>query len=73
MPASHFTAKVRVDAVDLDADRTGQSTQQVSVGINFRPTADTALKFDVVRGRASDEFNVRADHARLLMSLATYF
>jgi hypothetical protein len=73
MPASHFTAKLRFDAVDLDVDRTGQSTQQVSVGVNFRPTADTALKFDLVRGRASDEFNVRAEHARLLMSLATYF
>ena len=73
MPASSFTAKLRLDAVDLDADRTGQSTRQLSLGINFRPTTDTALKFDLVRGRSSDEFNIGAHHARLLMSLATYF
>jgi hypothetical protein len=73
MPASSFTAKVRFDAIDFDADRPGQSLHQVSVGINFRPTQDTALKFDVVRGRSSDEFNVGAQHARVLMSLATYF
>jgi hypothetical protein len=73
MPASSFTAKLRLDAVDLDADRVGHSTRQVSLGVNFRPTTDTALKFDLVRGRSSDEFNIGAHHARLLMSLATYF
>ena len=73
MPASSFTAKVRFDAIDLDADLPGQSIRQVSLGINFRPTTDTALKFDLVRGRGSDEFNIGAQHARLLMSLATYF
>lgn len=73
MPASGFTAKVRADLLDFDADRPGHAIRQLSLGINFRPTSDTALKFDVVRGRSSDEFNVGAHHARLLMSLATYF
>jgi hypothetical protein len=73
MPASTFGAKVRFDAIDLDADQAGQVTRQVTVGINFRPTTDTALKFDLVRGRSTDEFNVGLHHARLLMSLATYF
>lgn len=73
MPASSFTVKLRIDAVDFDADRAGQSVRQWSAGINFRPTRDSALKFDVVRGRSSDEFNIASDHARLLMSLATYF
>jgi hypothetical protein len=73
MPASTFTAKVRFDAIDLDADRAGHVTRQVSLGVNFRPTTDTALKFDVVRGRSTDEFNIGVHHARLLMSLATYF
>lgn len=73
MPASSFAVKVRFDAVDLDADVPGQSIRQVSVGVNFRPTRDTALKFDVVRGQSRDEFNIGAEHARLLMSLATYF
>jgi hypothetical protein len=73
MPASSFTAKLRIDAIDFDADRSGNAVRQVSVGINFRPTSDTALKFDLVRGHSSDEFNIDAHHVRLLMSLATYF
>lgn len=73
MPQSEFAFKLRADAVDFDTDRAGHSIEQVSVGINFRPTSETVLKFDVVRGRSHDEFNVRAHHARLLMSLATYF
>ncbi len=73
MPMSIFTAKLRLDAIDLDTDRAGHSIRQVSLGINFRPTNDTALKFDLVRGRSRDEFNVGVSHAKLLMSLATYF
>jgi hypothetical protein len=73
MPASFFTAKVRFDHVDFDADRAGQTVTQVSLGVNFRPTRDTALKFDLVRGRSVDEFRSPASHVRLLMSLATYF
>jgi len=39
---------------------------------NFRPTRESVLKFDCVRGRAYDEFNNRSDHAFLLFSIATY-
>jgi len=73
IPTSLFDWKVRLDAVDFDADRRGDALQQLSVGINFRPTADTAVKLDYVRGRGFDPFNTRADHAALLFSLATYF
>lgn len=73
MPRSHFTAKLRYDRVDFDADRPGQSVRQVTAGINFRPTSDTVLKFDLVRGRSHDEFENPADHVRLLFSMATYF
>lgn len=73
MPQSSFTAKLRYDQVDFDADRPGQSVRQVSAGINFRPTSDTVLKFDLVRGRSFDEFENPADHLRLLFSMATYF
>ena len=73
IPTSLFDWKVRLDAVDFDADRCGDALQQLSVGINFRPTADTAVKLDYVRGRGFDPFNTRADHAALLFSLATYF
>ena len=73
MPSSSFAAKVRVDYVDFDADRVGQTTGQVSLGFNFRPTQDSVVKLDYVRGRGRDEFNNRSDHAFLLFSLATYF
>ena len=73
MPSSSFAAKVRFDYVDFDAERVGQSTGQVTLGANFRPTQDSVLKLDFVRGRSRDEFNNPADHAFLLFSIATYF
>jgi hypothetical protein len=73
MPESFFALKARVDYADFDADRVGNNRTQVSVGVNFRPTRDTAIKFDYVRGRSRDEFNNKAEHAFLLASLATYF
>lgn len=73
MPQSHFALKARWDYVDFDADRDGESAAQVTVGANFRPTRDSALKFDYVRGRGRDRFNNRADHAFILASIATYF
>ena len=73
MPSSSFAAKVRVDYVDFDVDRVGQTTGQISLGFNFRPTQDSVVKLDYVRGRDRDEFNNRSDHAFLLFSLATYF
>ena len=73
MPSSSFAAKVRVDYVDFDTQRPGQSTGQVSLGVNFRPTQDSVLKLDFVRGRTRDEFNIVGDHAFVLFSLATYF
>ena len=73
MPQSVFSAKVRWDYVDFDTSLPGTSTGQVSVGANFRPTQDTAIKFDFVRGRRRDEFNNLGEHAFLLFSFATYF
>jgi hypothetical protein len=73
MPNSSFVAKVRWDYVDFDTGVPGTSTAQLSVGANFRPTLDTALKFDFVRGRRRDEFNNLGQHALLLFSIATYF
>ena len=73
MPSSRFAAKVRFDYVDFDAQRMGQSVGQVTLGANFRPTQDSVLKLDYVRGRSRDEFNNLAEHAFLLFSIATYF
>ena len=73
IPGSSFAAKVRFDAVDFDTEQVGQSVEQITAGLNFRPTRDTAFKFDFVRGRSHDRFNNRAHHAFLLASIATYF
>ena len=73
MPSSSFAAKVRLDWVDFDADHRGSTVAQVSLGANFRPTQDTVLKLDYVRGRSRDEFNNPGAHAFILFSLATYF
>jgi hypothetical protein len=73
MPSSSFAAKARFDYVDFDADQRGGTVGQVSLGLNFRPTQDSVLKLDYVRGRSRDEFNNLGDHAFVLFSLATYF
>ncbi|MGQ0650606.1 MAG: hypothetical protein ACT4P7_23955 [Gemmatimonadaceae bacterium] len=72
-PASHFALKARLDQVDFDTHRIGDSVAQLTVGLNFRPTLDSVIKLDFVRGRARDRFNNASDHAFLLASLATYF
>lgn len=73
MPTSSFAGKVRVEAVDFDEDLTGQTTTQLSLGVNFRPTQDSVLKLDYVRGRGRDRFNNLGEHAFVLLSVATYF
>jgi hypothetical protein len=73
MPSSSFVVGARLDAVDFDAGLSGDSVEQLTLVLGFRPTSDTALKLDYARGRAFDRFNNRADHAHVLLSLATYF
>ncbi len=73
MPSSYFALKSRIDVVDFDTAVVGDDIAQFTAGINFRPTRDTALKLDYVRGRAHDRFNVPSDFAGLLFSVATYF
>lgn len=73
IPASRFALKVRGEYVDFDSQLVGQSSAQVSTGLNFRPTEESVLKLDYVRGRGRDRFNNLAEHAFLLFSMATYF
>jgi hypothetical protein len=73
IPGSAFAGKVRLDMVDFDADLTGQTSAQITAGVNFRPTRDSVLKLDFVRGRGRDRFNNLAEHAFVLGSVATYF
>lgn len=73
MPSSYFTAGLRLDHVDFDTDVPGDAVEQITLGLNFHPTSDTAFKLDYVRGRSFDAFNNRADHAAVLFGVATYF
>lgn len=73
MPKSFFSAGARVEALDLDADISGDNVKQISLGFNFRPTTETVFKLDYVRGRARDRFNNPSDFADFLFSVATYF
>lgn len=73
MPGSFFEVGTRYDVVDFDSDLTGDSLQRATVGLNFRPTADTALKFNYLRARSRDRFNNLGEGAGLLFSIATYF
>jgi hypothetical protein len=73
MPTSFFSAGIRLDLIDLDADLPGDNTRQATLGANFRPTEDTVFKFNYVRGTARDRFNNATDHGALLFSIATYF
>lgn len=73
MPNGSFAVKTRVDYIDFDSQMPGSSVAQISAGLNFRPTRDSVVKLDYVRGRGRDEFNNRAEHAFILASIATYF
>ena len=73
MPASFFEAGVRYDGVDFDADVEGDEVRRGTIGINFRPGEDVALKLNYVRGRERDRFNNPGDVAGVLFSIATYF
>ena len=73
MPQSALAVKARFDYVDFNSDMIGTSIAQLTVGLNFRPTQDSVLKLDFVRGRGRDEFNTLGEHAFVLVSLATYF
>lgn len=73
MPQSSFAAGVRLDVVDFDTDLEGDGATQGTIGINFRPTEDSVLKLDYVRGRSWDRFNNAGEYAGVLFSVATYF
>jgi hypothetical protein len=73
LPESSFALKARWDFVDFDAAIPGESAGRVTAGVTFRPTRETAVKFDYGRGRTRDRFNNLSEQALLLASFATYF
>lgn len=73
MPASFLELGARYDVVDYDADVSGDSVRRITFGVNFRPSEDTVLKLNYLRGRTRDRFNNPGDEAGVLFSVATYF
>jgi len=73
LPQSHFTAIVRFDAVDFDADLKGDSHNRLTLGLNFRPIPDTVFKLDYSRNYVRDRVNTRVDGAAIRFGMATYF
>jgi hypothetical protein len=73
VPGSFFSAGVRFESADFDTDLQGDNVRQWQIGLNFRPTPETALKLSWLRGTTFDRFNNPAPHAGLRLSMATYF
>jgi hypothetical protein len=73
MPESSVALKLRWDYVDFDADLDGDSAGRITGGVTFRPTRDSAIKFDYGRGRTRDRFNNLSSNVLVLASFATYF
>jgi len=71
--SSRWTAAARVDVVDLDRDRPGDSLRSWTLGVNVRPAPETACKLAFTRGETRDRFDNLATFARLELGVATYF
>jgi len=74
-PNSTFTAVARVDHLDVDADTDGDAQQRLSLGVNWRPIEQTAIKVDYQWNwdTPAGSSTSRAPTNRLVASVATYF
>lgn len=72
---SVFTAAVRWDAVDYDAEREGLGAQRLTFGLNWRPVEETVFKLDLLNDwTLAADTGERSDvRRRIFFSLATYF
>jgi hypothetical protein len=74
LDGSVFTAVVRGDWVDYDADADGDSEEGLTLGLNFRPTEETVFKLDYNWTWQTPVAGERGDaDGRLFFSFATYF
>ena len=73
MPGSFFEGVTRLDWVDFDTDLKGDTHTRLTLGLNFRPTADSVLKFNYLYNWTRDRLNVEVPGAGILFSVATYF
>lgn len=74
-PNSTFTGVVRVEHLDLDADRDGNLQQRLSLGVNWRPLEQSAIKMDYQWNWATPAGRTTSlpPTNRLVASVATYF
>ncbi|HEY4612932.1 MAG TPA: hypothetical protein VII11_08120, partial [Bacteroidota bacterium] len=70
---SKFTASARIDVVDFDRDIRGDDHARLTLGVNFRPVADTALKFNYEQNWLYDRDNNLTRSVSFIISLASYF
>jgi len=72
---SLFTAVVRGDWMDYDRDETSDDTRGLTVGVNFRPTEETAFKLDHgwFWDRAPGSDTAASADRRIFFSFASYF
>jgi hypothetical protein len=74
-PNSTFTGVLRAEYLDLDGDTDGDHQDRVSVGFNWRPIEQTAIKVDYQWNWSTPRGSETAQRPtnRLLASVATYF
>jgi len=74
-PSSVFTAVGRYDAIDFDTDAEGDSSNRLSVGLNWRPVEETVFKLswerDEATARLADDAGDPVD--AFWFSVASYF
>ena len=75
LPQSVFTLATRIDYVDHDQNVDGADAERLTVGVNFRPTEETAFKNDLLfdRGRSSGGLDWDDTKTSYRFSIATYF
>lgn len=73
LPDSWFTLAVRGEAVDFDRELIGDSTRNLTVGLNFRPVRESVIKFAITRSWNRDRFDNEGLGASWVLGLASYF
>jgi hypothetical protein len=75
LPQSLFTLAARIDYVDHDQHVDGGDAERLTIGLNFRPTEETAFKNDLLfdRGRSSGGLDWEDTKTSYRFSIATYF
>ncbi|MGH2568633.1 MAG: hypothetical protein ACRDGA_09855 [Bacteroidota bacterium] len=72
-PRSKFIASARFEMVDFDRDIRGDDHARFTVGLNFRPVQDVALKFNYEQDWVRDREKNLTRSVGFIIALASYF